>query len=186
VAVWPTSHPCFPLFVFCFLSVSRAELQPPGNWFLADRVLHLGCAPERARADLLLSLVSKSVRVLSCTSVIYLFIYLFLLIVPAGFCGPERRLDASGGTCSFLISDLLGRLRSLSLFLSSSTRKRDRRPCRWEKGVGLGFLVLLERKKERERSRPSKSEMRKEHVPPLASKRRSGPQKPAGTMRRNK
>jgi hypothetical protein len=36
-------------------------------------------------ADLLLSLVSKSVRVLSCTSVF--FIYLFLLIVPAGFCG---------------------------------------------------------------------------------------------------
>jgi hypothetical protein len=142
VAVRPTSHPCFPLFVFCFLSVSRAKLQPSKTsaarelWFLADRVLHLGCAPERARADLLLSLVSKSVRVLSCTSVF--FIYLFLLIVPVGFCGPERRLDASGGTCSFLISDLLGRLRSLSFFFFLVAQEnRDRTPCRWERGVGL-------------------------------------------------
>jgi hypothetical protein len=31
-----------------------------------------------------------------CFLVLLLFIYLFLLIVPAGFCGPERRLDASG------------------------------------------------------------------------------------------
>jgi hypothetical protein len=155
VAVWPTSHPCFPLFVFCFLSVSRAELQPPGNWFLADRVLHLGCAPERARADLLLSLVSKSVRVLSCTSVIYLFIYLFLLIVPAGFCGPERRLDASGGTCSFLISDLLGRLRSLSLFLSSSTRKPRPQTVPLGKRSRSRFSCTT-RKKKRERTKPTK------------------------------
>ena len=70
-----------------------------------------------------------------CFLVLLLFIYLFLLIVPAGFCGPERRLDASGGTCSFLISDLLGRLRSL--FFLVVQENRDRRPCRWEKGVGL-------------------------------------------------
>jgi hypothetical protein len=80
---------------------------------------------------------------------------------------------------------LVGFVLSLFFFLVVQ-ENRDRLLFPSGTVCGLGFLVLLERKRERERSRPSKSEMRKEHVPPLASKRRSGPQKPTGTMRRNK
>jgi hypothetical protein len=64
----------------------------------------------------------------------------------------------------------------------SKTVKRPT-PLTQQHGLRSRFSCAARKKEKKERTKPaSKYEMRKEHVSPLASKRRSGTQQPAGTI----